>query len=327
MIEFKEAYIKGIDCWNNHDFIEARKWLEISAKDLNYQKASLLKLMKIDLKEGKYAKVRRSLQKNNILEFKKIYGLLEKIEYNFAASMQYYNECLQDPNMQYSSLFSIARLYIQMGDYDIARKILETLQLNSKFYIVATIELIQLNVLEKDFNYAYKLLKSLEKYKNTQPLNLYYKSFNIILLYFFNNLNNNHKNWDPKKDYLACKLLDNSDKTLIKHLRLHFNQKERDTNGCFFEYLSLPNLLNTVRNKIELINPVHFKLNDIYKLKLSKPIGYKEDGITSDIEVITILGTKDIITMYPVSLSDEFDKEKMATSKELKIKRSSGGQK
>ena len=69
----------------------------------------------------------------------------------------------------------------------------------------------------------------------------------------------------------------------------------------------------------------HFEVSDMYRFRLDTPIGYKDDLITSDLCVVTIIGTKDIITMYPVSLSDEFDKEGLATSKELKLKRLQGG--
>lgn len=73
------------------------------------------------------------------------------------------------------------------------------------------------------------------------------------------------------------------------------------------------------------MNANHFEVSDMYRFRLDTPIGYKGDLITSDICVVTMIGTKDIITMYPVSLSDEFDKEGMSTSKELKLKRLQGG--
>lgn len=37
-----------------------------------------------------------------------------------------------------------------------------------------------------------------------------------------------------------------------------------------------------------------------------------------------MIGTKDILTMYSVLLSDEFDKEGMSKSKELLLKRKQG---
>lgn len=59
----------------------------------------------------------------------------------------------------------------------------------------------------------------------------------------------------------------------------------------------------------------------MYRFKLDSPTWYKGNIITSDLCVVTMIGTKDIITMYPVSLSDEFDKERFSTSEQLKLKR------
>ena len=73
------------------------------------------------------------------------------------------------------------------------------------------------------------------------------------------------------------------------------------------------------------MNGNHFELTDMYRFKLDTPIGYKGELITNDLCVVTILGTKDIITMYPVSLSNEFDNEKFSTSEQLKLKRLQGG--
>lgn len=75
------------------------------------------------------------------------------------------------------------------------------------------------------------------------------------------------------------------------------------------------------------MNSNHFEVSDMYRFKLDTPIGFKGDEITSDSCVVTMIGTKDILTMYPVLLSDEFDKEGFSTSNELMLKRNYGGTK
>lgn len=69
------------------------------------------------------------------------------------------------------------------------------------------------------------------------------------------------------------------------------------------------------------MNPNHFEVSDMYRFRLDTPIGFKGDEITSDLCVVTMIGTKDILTIYPVLLSDEFDKEGMSFSKQLLYKR------
>lgn len=75
------------------------------------------------------------------------------------------------------------------------------------------------------------------------------------------------------------------------------------------------------------MNANHFEISDNYRFRLNSPIGFKGDYITHDLCVVTLLGTKDVITMYPVLLSDEFDKEGVSKSKVLKLKRLQGGNK
>ena len=68
---------------------------------------------------------------------------------------------MADPYMQNKSLLAISKLYIQTGDNEIARKMLETLQLNREFYTQSTIGLVCLNILEQNYKDAYKYLKSI----------------------------------------------------------------------------------------------------------------------------------------------------------------------
>lgn len=326
----REAYYNGLDSLRNQDNVKARYWFEMAYKNPKFKDSSLSKLMQINLREGKYAKVRKMLEdnhENNSIKLKQVYGLLENIENNFEASKQYYSQCMVDPDMQNKSLLAIAKLYIQTGDNEVARKMLETLQLNKKFNVQSIISLICLNILEQNYTDAYKLLKTIDQYQLTPKLNQHYKILNIYLLYFLGKLNMSQNNFDPVREYMAYRLFDSSDETLIRHIQRHNNQREKATNGCFFKHMNFKKLLYDVRNQMEIMNPNHFELSDMYRFRLDTPIGFKGEEITSDICVSTMIGTKDIITMYPVLLSDQFDKEGMSTSKQLMLKRSQGGKK
>jgi len=319
------AYYKGIKAFNNNDNITARYFLEQAYNNLELKKESLLKILNIDLKEGKYSKVRKCLKENedcNDIRFKQIYGILENIENNFEASKQYYNDCMLDLEMQNKSLLAIAKLYIQTGDYDIARKMLETLLLNKKFYIQAVFGIISIDILEGKYEEGYTLLKTIDE-KNLYPKILHhYRVLNMYLLYFMNDLSKINNTFDPLKDYMIYRLFDNSEDFLLENISKHLNQNERESNGCFFKYTNLKQLLYDAQDRISSMNANHFEFSDMYRFKLDTPIGFKGDEITSDLCVVTMLGTKEILTMYPVLLSDEFDREGMCTSKQLMIKRS-----
>lgn len=324
----KDAYFKGIEFWNNNDYRYARYYFEMAYKyngELN--DLSLSKLIQIDLREGKYAKVRNLLKNNqsDIIEFKQVYGLLENIENNFEKSKTYYSQCMIDPDMQNKSLLAIAKLYIQTGDNEVARKMLETLQLNRKFYIQSTIGLVCLNILEENYRDAYRYLKSINSDRLTPKLLQHYQILEMYLLRNLGKLKKSDNNFDPIKNYMIYRLFDDSEDLLLKHISKHMNQRDKDTNGCFFKYTDLKKLLIDAREKIENMNSNHFEVSDMYRFRLDTPIGFKGEEETRDLCVVTMIGTKDILTMYPVLLSDEFDKEGMSESKELLLKRKQGG--
>lgn len=324
----EKTYFKGMNYYNRNDYINARKYFELSYHTPGFMTDSLYRLLQIDLREGKYAKARMLLnanKDNHSLKLKKIYGLLENIENNFKTAKKYYNECLLEPKLQNKALLSIAKLYIQTGDNEIAKKMLETLQLNPNYEIQAIISLICLNILEQDYQEAKRLLQEIDVKKLTPKVSQHYKFLTMYIKYFNGELKIVPSNLSQLNDYMIYRLFDNSDELLLKHLKKHLNQKERNSNGCFLPNTDLKKLLNIAQETIKNLNPNHFENSDMYRFRLDNPIGYKEKDLTKDLCVVTIIGTKDILTMYPVSLSDEFDKEGFSTNKELILKRNNGG--
>lgn len=318
-----ELYLKGLNYFKNNDFINARHWLTRAYLETDEKELSLIKLLNIDLKEGKYNKVRNLLQEqgpNLTIEIKQIYGLLESIENNFESSKKYYSECMQVPSMQNKSLLALAKLYIQMGDYEIARNMLKTLQLNKNFYVQSTFNLVCLNILEHNYKEGKSLLENIDEQKLPPKLGKHYYILNEYLDYFLG------QKVDLEKDtyYLIGTLDRPNDKLLIKHIKRHFKQSNRYGNGCFLPDIDLEKLIALARDRISNMNANHFELSDMYRFRLDEVIGYKEDETTKDLCVVTRLGTKNIVTMYPVTLSREFDKEGMIFSEELRLKRSRG---
>jgi tetratricopeptide (TPR) repeat protein len=326
--DFRQAFFNGQECWQKNDYINARYWFEIAINDSNFRDDSLSKLIQIEIREGKYSKARQILVENkdiSSIALKQIYGLLENIENNFERSKKYYSECMVDPSMQYKSLLAIAKLYMQTGDYEVARKMFETLRLNPKFYIQAIFGLVSLNIFEHNFFEAQKLMNEIDVSKLTPKLTQHYRIMDSYIKYFLGQLRMSDNKFDPVRDYMIYRLFDHSEGTLLNHIGRHCNQAEKETNGCFFKHIDTKKLLYDARDRIEDMNANHFEVSDMYRFKLDTPIGYKGNFITNDLCVVTIIGTKDIITMYPVQLSEEFDKEGLATSKELKLKRLQGG--
>lgn len=324
---YKEAYIKGQNYFENKDFINARYWFEISYQSMEFREKSLEKLIYLDLKEGNFAKARKMLKENIDCDSTQViyrYGLLEAIENNFETSKKYYRACMADSEMQCKSLMSIANLYIQTGDNDIARKILESLQFDNYFKIHATIKLVCLNILEHHYKEAEGILKSLDQ--NSLPLRFfnYYRVLDIYIKKLLNKLNQFNCSYDPVRDYLIYRMFDNSDQSLLNHISKHVSQNDKETNGYFFKGLDLSKLLINVKEQIVKMNANHSEFSDMYRFRLNSAIGFGGQNVTRDLCVATIIGTKKIITMYPILLSDDYDKEGYSTSN---IKKNGWGKK
>ncbi len=323
----KNAFFNGLKCWENKDYIKARYWFQNSYYDDNFKVESLAKLIQIEIREGKYAQAREILNNNqdiNSPALKKTYGLLENIENNFERSKKYYSECMLTPDMQYKSLLALAKLNVQTGDYDIASSMYQTIQLNPNYHIQATIGLVCLSILKKQFFDAQQYIMNIDEAKLTPIISQHYRILKTYIKYCLGELKMPDSTCSKDNGYMIYRIFNHNEKILLSHIERHKNQAQKATNGCFFKDINIKKLLLEAREIIENMNANHFEISDMYRFKLDRPIGYKGELITNDLCVVTMIGTKDIITMYPVSLSNEFDREGVSTSEKLKLKRLQG---
>lgn len=319
---YRESFFNGLGSFRNGDLVKAREYFNVSVKSKEFREQSLHRLISIDFKEGKYRNARELLNEyyDDNAYIMQSFGLLESIENNFETSMNYYCKCMNDTKIQKRSLLAIAKLYVQNADYAVAKKIFETLKLDEKMYFQAVVGLISISILEHDYEKSKNLLEKIDTSSLTPKLMQHYKTLLSYTEYLLGTLKPKD-NIDPIHDYMIYRLFNNSDKVLINHIMKHLDQTQKYSNGCFFKGAWLQDLLSISRDKIESMNANHFEVSDMYRFSLDTPIGYKGDDMTKDICVVTMIGTKDIVTMYPVQLSYEFDKERFSTSKKIMLKR------
>ncbi len=323
----KAAFRNGIWCLVNDESEKARYWFNIAINDEEYREAVIAKLIKLDIKEGKYDQARELVNtyvtdQSGALLFQ-AKGLLDTVESNFEHSKMSYGICMDDVSMQYKSLLALAKLNFQTGDYAIAKKMFQTLQFNPDTYIQATFGLIFMNIYQKNYEEALRLLKSFDKSNATPELLQHYK-VNLNYVEYLLGISNLEIQDGIYLDGYIFQVLCSNDRALLEHIDRHKNQGDRYTTGCFFKDLNTRRLLADARDIIKEMNGNHFELSDMYRFRLDRPVGYKNDEVTNDVCVTTMIGTNNIITMYPVKLSDEFNKEGLNTSEELKLKRSKG---
>ncbi len=322
-------YFSGESFFRKNDYVRARRCFASAIEDIQFREKSLSKLVRIEMKEGNFDQARSLLNEYQYIDggYLKInYGILENEENNFERSKAYYSECMEYPEFQNTALLSLAKLYMQTGDYEIARKMFETLQQDSDFFFRATTGLFSLAVLERDFFECERLLNLIDTSKLTANMKKYYRRLDVYTKYFLGKLKlSDCDSFD--NDYMISRLFADSDDLLLSHTSRHQDLSKKMTVGCFLPDIDLKKLLMDARVRLEEMNGNHFTFFDMYRYRLDTPIGYKGETLTSDLCVTTILGTKDIITMYPISLSSEFDKEGASRSEKLKLKRLQGGRK
>lgn len=323
-IDFKKAFFNGKKHFKNYQYEFAKYWFSVSVQDPELKEMSLYFLIKIDLINGRFFQARELLNSitYDTIKFNLLYGTLESIENNYEQSKKYYYECLNFPELQYLSLLKLANLHMQTGDYEISRKMLETTILNPEFYVQSNFLLIYLNILEYEFYEAQKLLG------NISTSNLNKKAIDQIFMmeiyikYFLGELRMSDCKGEMAKRYTIKRLFNSDEDVLLDHINRHLNQKYRGSKGCFFDFLDTKKLLHNSMDRIKYMNGNHFGISDMYRLRLDSSIGYMGDIITNDVCVTTIIGTKEILTIHPILLSSEFDKEGFSMSEELRLKRS-----
>lgn len=272
--------------------------------------SSIIQDIDLALHTGNYEKARTLINKINDNQKRlKYFSMIENIEYNFNNSIELYNQYMTT-KIGYEQNLTLARLNIQLGNYEKARKILESIVGNDKWGGIAKLYIICIDILEKEYRRALPLVDS-----DDHNLSYYYKTLSCFIkkkLYIYvpkNNLG------DEKLENMLSLILDPNNEKLI------LNNIDKTYGNLFPLSLDKSLLLNDVKSKIQNMNGNHFRIYDTYRFHLDYPVGIINGEKTSDICVTTFLGTKDIITMYPIRLSSDFNLEGNLYSQELKRKR------
>ncbi len=317
--EAQESFNEGKDYFSQNDFYNAEECFKKAALNDKMQISAYFRLIELYIKISNYLKARETLSKitldsrSSYLNF--LIGNIESKEYNFNASLNAYSKALSDTNYQLNNMLHIARAYFNLGKIDMALKIFETLQLETETKIEASFNLINIFILLRDYNYAYKLLQKINITKlNSQDLKRYKPDIIAKYLKFKLGLISTLKDDDR---YILKRLIIDDDEELIKHISLHIENADNKAFAYFFKYTNLNSLINDVREKIANMNYTSTEvLNKIYLFPLDSIIGYNNQELTKDLCVITTPEDK-IITMYPIYLSKDYNIEGYAQSLEL----------
>ena len=286
----REAFSKGYNYFLNHNYEQALKQLLIAKQDEANQEEILFMLSVIQMNFNNFVEARNLLDGNYDILYKKfadLYATLELIEYNYGKSLEIITDSFSYDNKYPKKLMILGDIYMQLGEYDIARKIYETLVLKTDYNTQATLKLIYLNILERNYSYAEKLFLSLNPTEVQKDL---YERLRDVILFFNSKLTKRYK-VSKNHAYYVSRLLSDDDKDLILHIKRHVGKENAQYGSYFFHDINLEKLVLMVRNRIKSLNPRYENNSCDYKISFPNKIGYASNQTTDSIKVVTDLGT------------------------------------
>lgn len=308
---------KGKTYYHKGNYEKATIYLNKACESPKYKLDASTILFQIYFKSGSFDKARSIINETTSNDPTQSFNLatLEEYENNLTQALKHFTICLEYPEYHNLALLNIAKIYSELGFYKESLETLNTL-LNTELYLESKLEIIYLLTRLEEYEKAYNLAKDINPDALNKIMKKDYNELINILKYRLNVLKLSELNHEDYKAYL---LMTSDNETLLNHIQKHQKQNERFTKGCFFKDLNLKDLLFQVQEKLESLNPIYVNKTDFYRLSLPKSIGFKGNDKTKDITIITILGTKQIITMYPVKFSKNFDSEKQNQDKDLQL--------
>jgi len=320
MVNYKKMYDTGVSLVNAGKLVDAIPYFNISKDAKECRIYSLMKLYKLYLRLSYYSKCREMLEEVSDLLFDNqlfyIRAQLDLIELNFHTALEEFRssiDCSSPSNNYYSSFYGIADLYSIFGFNDIARNMYETVIANDAYYVSTVFRIINLDLLEGDYKHAKKILESDERIKREGKKYIN----NSLLIDYLLGIDISKR---IEKSWMGRILIDDTSKTSIKHILEH-KELQDDSLSYFDENINLINLYEEVKERIKRMNFTSLAVSNYYRFSMGRDIGYFNRVPTQDICVNAIIGTDKIITMYPVNLSSEFNKEGLLENQELLLRR------
>lgn len=310
------------DKYFNSDLKTARLWYTIALEDKEYRIRALNRLINLERRAGRFQKARDYINSlDNSYDFHSYLniGKLEMEEHNYVTAIEYFSNSLTFTELQNHSLMNIADCYVQLGEFETARRMLET----TKNYVLngSIFGIINIDIIEGDYNHALKISEEI-KFLNAGDFSAY-NNYYITIMYSLGRINELDIN-KFKGSYTLKRLKSEEMDLLFEHLKKHENQNIKyDTH--FKSGLINNEFILGLEDKIKSLVPSYSMGGLKYGLRLPFEIGYTFDNDPlKSLAIVTTIDGKKILTIYPIELSNKFDMEGLTQSEDLKKKRLMG---
>ena len=210
-------------------------------------------------------------------------GKLEILEGNYIQAQTCFYKILSIKNDENKScaIQEILNLNIKLGHYEEALVYLEKLINTDKSLDIREVE-----------KYKFYLEYNLKEINNKRKINGY-----------FNN-----------------QLVEYSEIKAINYIGFNSNENKNVIHNIFNNDVEIKSLFNRMKDEIKQLEPVNFGIYDKYTIELENVIGSVRNIDTNLLCIVTICGTKNIISMFPVLNKNRLNNKKIIKSKELSLK-------
>lgn len=191
-----------------------------------------------------------------------------------------------------------ARCLCHLGKFDEALSYLDKVK-NSEDKETALNKKIYILIHQDRFEEAMKLFK--DNYKLSQCASGLPWFYTYVNLFPHKEINIEELSYSCKQCYKY------KTKRAINHIKEHLTKEESgEIHTLFYDNLDIDSLYFDIREKIHDMNFVYKEFSDQYIVNAGYKVGNVHGYETEYVTVITIPGTKSILTMYPVVVTDRF---------------------
>lgn len=301
-IKAKTEYLSAEINLENHKYIEAEKnFLNILALNESRQEVNILLS-------------RMYIQCNQFEKAKKILENMEKTNKNYIGPKisQLATVLLHEKNFEQAYLitekafrynpiekdflkFTMAQSLMNLGYYEEAKKIFNSLKDSKITKSNAITNLIRIELMEKNIDNVIKLMKQM-------PTDTYSEQKNLLFLkyYLFKNFN---IPLEKQVNTYEVKISNNQESVLLNELGSHIENAKKAKKGYFYDTIPPLKILEMVKENIDDYIAFQNKFTNIYIIDLEENIGKCLEEETNQVIVYTNLNSnKEIISIEPAKL-------------------------
>lgn len=249
----------------------------------------------LDTENKAYAMIelgKLKLEEENKKEARKYFLLALNTENKAYAMIELGKLELKEDNVEKSRYYLEEALNISNEE----EKTLELGKLDPKDKSFALMQLIYLEIKNKDYIKAYNYFEKLTDYSCLNKNEI--KEINFYLKYKLNLLTEEDK---KNKGYFCNQLLNYDEEKALEHIKLHLDENNcKRKHTIYNKTLNINIVFNDIKIRIYDMTPDLSTLVDKYIIEYDYIIGSINNIETNTLKVVTFSNTKNILTMYPI---------------------------